>query len=82
MDLRSLTPLGPIVAGTRTLLRRRAQRATVENHRRGLRLRVEAFNVLSHTQFIPLVGALGATLGKLTGARDRRILQGAIKVSF
>jgi hypothetical protein len=45
-------------------------------------LRVEAFNLLNHTQFLPPVGALGATLGKLTGSRDPRILQGAIKVYF
>jgi hypothetical protein len=50
--------------------------------RLGILLRVEGFNVLNHTQFLPPVGALGSTLGELTGARDPRILQGALKVSF
>jgi hypothetical protein len=45
-------------------------------------LRVEGFNVLNHTQFLPPIGALGGTLGKLTGSRDPRILQGAVKVVF
>jgi TonB dependent receptor len=48
----------------------------------GIILRFETFNVLNHTQFLPPIGALGATIGHLTGARDPRILQGAIKVSF
>lgn len=48
----------------------------------GLNFRVEAFNVLNHTNFTPPLSALGATEGRLTGARDPRILQGAIKVYF
>lgn len=47
-----------------------------------LDLRVEGFNVLNHTQFLPPVNGLGGSLGRLTGARDPRILQGAIKLAF
>lgn len=45
-------------------------------------LRVEGFNVLNHTQFLPPIGSYGATLGRVTGARDPRILQGAVKLLF
>jgi Carboxypeptidase regulatory-like domain len=47
-----------------------------------LDLRFEFFNVLNHTQFLPPVSGLGSTLGRLTGARDPRILQGSVKVFF
>jgi hypothetical protein len=47
-----------------------------------LDLRFESFNLLNHTQFLPPVAGLGATLGQLTGARDPRILQGSVKVFF
>lgn len=48
----------------------------------GLNFRVEAFNVLNHTNFAPPLSSLGPTNGRLTGARDPRILQGAVKFVF
>ena len=45
-------------------------------------LRFEFFNVLNHAQFLPPTSALGSSLGKITGARDPRILQGSIKIYF
>jgi hypothetical protein len=47
-----------------------------------LNFRVEAFNVLNHTQFEPPQSGLGTGLGELTTARDPRILQGAVKIFF
>lgn len=45
-------------------------------------LRVEAFNILNHTQFNPPLSQLGATDGHITGTQQPRILQGALKVYF
>lgn len=47
-----------------------------------LNLRVEAFNVFNHTNFAPPLSSLGPTMGRLSGARDPRILQGAVKLYF
>lgn len=48
-----------------------------------INLRVDAFNALNHTQFLPPVNDLGGGgYGELIGARDPRILQGAIKLVF
>ncbi len=44
--------------------------------------RFEFFNILNHAQFLPPTSALGSSLGKITGARDPRILQGSIKIYF
>ena len=47
-----------------------------------LELRVEAFNVLNHTNFGPPLSSLGPTDGEITSARDPRIMQGALKIYF
>jgi hypothetical protein len=47
-----------------------------------LDLRFEFFNLFNHTQFLPPISGLSSTLGKLTGARDPRILQGSVKLFF
>ena len=48
----------------------------------GLNARVDIFNLLNHTQFAPPLSQLGPTNGRLTQARDPRIMQGALKVVF
>lgn len=45
-------------------------------------LRVEAFNILNHTQFGAPLSQLGGTDGEITLTRAPRILQGALKVAF
>ena len=50
-------------------------------------LRVEAFNTLNHSQFLPPNSAFGTptsnpVFGQLTTARDPRILQGSAKIVF
>src|ERR1700721_2775123 len=42
MHLRSLAPLGAIVSGPRSRLRRRLQGAAIHDHRRRLRLEIDA----------------------------------------
>jgi len=37
VGLQALAPIGPVVAGTRSRLRRRLQRAAIDDHGRGLR---------------------------------------------
>jgi hypothetical protein len=51
--------------------------------RANLRFRTEAFNIFNHGEFLPPGASLGsATFGKLTGARDPRILQFSLKLNF
>jgi hypothetical protein len=50
--------------------------------RTSLIARIEFFNTLNHPQFLPPNSALGSTLGTITSARDPRILQGSVKVTF